>query len=150
MLRGLGYWFFYGGDTEGPWLAGLSTPYQTSGLLLMVELRHPDLRDQPRIPAIGRVDGVLEADIGARARLQPVKAGEFVDVEQQRVVEHQASRILVRDIALILDVGPRDDLPDRLDDMRRVLRVLHEGIAIFDAGDSRATEALSYCSLISS
>ncbi len=41
VLRGLGYWFFYGGDSEGPWLAGLSSPYQTSGLLLFVSFAIP-------------------------------------------------------------------------------------------------------------
>lgn len=41
VLRGLGYWFFYGGDTEGPWLGRLSTPYQTSGLLLVVSFALP-------------------------------------------------------------------------------------------------------------
>jgi arabinofuranan 3-O-arabinosyltransferase len=41
VLRGLGYWFFYGGDTEGPWLAGLSSPYQTSGVLLVVSFAIP-------------------------------------------------------------------------------------------------------------
>lgn len=43
VLRGLGYWFFYGGDTEGPWLGGLSSPYQTSGLLLLVTFSIPIL-----------------------------------------------------------------------------------------------------------
>jgi hypothetical protein len=41
LLRGLGYWFFYGGDTEGPWLRDLTTPYLTSGLLLMVSFAVP-------------------------------------------------------------------------------------------------------------
>lgn len=43
VLRGLGYWFFYGGDTEGPWLAGLSSPYQTAGVLLVVSFAVPIL-----------------------------------------------------------------------------------------------------------
>lgn len=41
VLRGLGYWTFYGADTEGPWLTNLSTPYQTSGLLLLVTFAVP-------------------------------------------------------------------------------------------------------------
>ena len=48
MLRGLGYWFFYGGDTEGPWLGGLSSPYQTSGVLLVVTFV---IRSSPWPPA---------------------------------------------------------------------------------------------------
>ncbi|HEV8114913.1 MAG TPA: alpha-(1-_3)-arabinofuranosyltransferase family protein, partial [Acidimicrobiales bacterium] len=41
VLRGLGYWFFYGRDTEGPWLAGLSTPYLTSARLLAITFAIP-------------------------------------------------------------------------------------------------------------
>ena len=33
MLRGLGYWFFYGGDKVGPWIEP-SVPYTQSLLLL--------------------------------------------------------------------------------------------------------------------
>lgn len=41
VLRGLGYWTFYGTDTEGQWLTGLATPYQTSGLLLVITFMVP-------------------------------------------------------------------------------------------------------------
>jgi len=41
VLRGLGYWTFYGADTEGQWLTNLSTPYQTSGLLLLATFAVP-------------------------------------------------------------------------------------------------------------
>ena len=41
VLRGLGYWFFYGDDTEGLWLRGLATPYLRSGVLLVVTFAIP-------------------------------------------------------------------------------------------------------------
>lgn len=35
VIRGLGYWFFYGADTTGPWLVGISTAYMTNiGLIV--------------------------------------------------------------------------------------------------------------------
>ncbi|MEO7572191.1 MAG: alpha-(1-_3)-arabinofuranosyltransferase family protein, partial [Acidimicrobiales bacterium] len=42
VLRGLGYWFFYGDDPVGPWV-GPSRPYQTSVLLLIVTFAIPTL-----------------------------------------------------------------------------------------------------------
>ncbi|MEQ1787052.1 MAG: alpha-(1-_3)-arabinofuranosyltransferase family protein, partial [Acidimicrobiales bacterium] len=41
VLRGLGYWTFYGEDPQGPWLAGLSSPYQTSAVLLLITFGLP-------------------------------------------------------------------------------------------------------------
>jgi hypothetical protein len=41
VLRGLGYWFFYGGDAEGPWLDGLMQPYLASGVLLVITFAVP-------------------------------------------------------------------------------------------------------------
>lgn len=42
VLRGLGYWFFYGDDPIGPWI-GPSRPYQTSLWLLSVTFAVPVL-----------------------------------------------------------------------------------------------------------
>ncbi|MFZ6002454.1 MAG: alpha-(1-_3)-arabinofuranosyltransferase domain-containing protein [Actinomycetota bacterium] len=42
VLRGLGYWFFYGDDAIGPWV-GPSKPFQTSPLLLLVTFSIPVL-----------------------------------------------------------------------------------------------------------
>ena len=42
VLRGLGYWFFYGDDPIGPWV-GPSRPYQTSLWLLAVTFAVPVL-----------------------------------------------------------------------------------------------------------
>ena len=42
ILRGLGYWFFYGDDAVGPWV-GFSRPYQSSVLLLAVTFSIPVL-----------------------------------------------------------------------------------------------------------
>ncbi|MEX2292565.1 MAG: alpha-(1-_3)-arabinofuranosyltransferase family protein [Acidimicrobiales bacterium] len=42
VLRGLGYWFFYGDDALGPWI-GPSKPYQTSLWLLAVTFAVPVL-----------------------------------------------------------------------------------------------------------
>lgn len=41
VLRGLGHWFFYGGDPGQPWLDGLSTPYMRSAVLLVVSFGVP-------------------------------------------------------------------------------------------------------------
>ncbi|HEX4978781.1 MAG TPA: alpha-(1-_3)-arabinofuranosyltransferase family protein [Acidimicrobiales bacterium] len=35
VLRGLGYWFFYGRDRLGPWLGGLAPPYLTPALVVV-------------------------------------------------------------------------------------------------------------------
>lgn len=43
VLRGLGYWTFYGVDPGGPWLEGLADRYQTSVPLLVVSLAVPAL-----------------------------------------------------------------------------------------------------------
>ncbi|HJR26545.1 MAG TPA: alpha-(1-_3)-arabinofuranosyltransferase family protein, partial [Acidimicrobiales bacterium] len=43
VLRGLGYWFFYGGDAHRPWLDGLATPYMTSPALLVASFAVPVL-----------------------------------------------------------------------------------------------------------
>lgn len=41
IVRGLGYWFFYGGDSEGAWLRGLAPPYMQSGALIVVSFTVP-------------------------------------------------------------------------------------------------------------
>ena len=43
LMRGLGYWFFYGGDTQAPWLAGLAPPYLGSRLLMVATFTLPVL-----------------------------------------------------------------------------------------------------------
>lgn len=35
LLRGLGYWFFYGGDVYAPWLEGFAEPFMRTGLALI-------------------------------------------------------------------------------------------------------------------
>jgi arabinofuranan 3-O-arabinosyltransferase len=41
VLRGLGYWFFYGRDAHQAWLPGLATSYMTSPALLMASFAVP-------------------------------------------------------------------------------------------------------------
>ena len=41
IVRGLGYWFFYGRDPGRPWLDGIAPPYQTSRLLIAVTFALP-------------------------------------------------------------------------------------------------------------
>jgi len=41
VLRGLGYWFFYGADNQGPWLDGIAPPFTQSLLLLAVSFAAP-------------------------------------------------------------------------------------------------------------
>lgn len=41
VFRGLGHWFFYGGEPGHPWLDGLSTPYLQSAVLLVVSFAVP-------------------------------------------------------------------------------------------------------------
>ena len=41
ILRGLGYWFFYGADAEGAWLRGLAPPYMESGALIAASFAVP-------------------------------------------------------------------------------------------------------------
>ncbi|HUP76303.1 MAG TPA: alpha-(1-_3)-arabinofuranosyltransferase family protein [Acidimicrobiales bacterium] len=41
IVRGLGYWFFYGRDPARPWLDGIAPPYQTSRLLIGVTFALP-------------------------------------------------------------------------------------------------------------
>ncbi|WP_436795905.1 alpha-(1-_3)-arabinofuranosyltransferase domain-containing protein [Actinospongicola halichondriae] len=41
VIRGLGYWFFYGADSEGSWLRGLAPSYMESGVLLTFSFAVP-------------------------------------------------------------------------------------------------------------
>jgi arabinofuranan 3-O-arabinosyltransferase len=41
IVRGLGYWFFYGRDPGRPWLDGIAPPYQASRLLITVTFALP-------------------------------------------------------------------------------------------------------------
>jgi arabinofuranan 3-O-arabinosyltransferase len=41
VLRGLGYWFFYGSDAEGQWLRDIAPPYLASGSLLVLTFAVP-------------------------------------------------------------------------------------------------------------
>src|SRR5690606_9325373 len=66
-----------------------------------------------------RLEGILHADVGARARLDPVVTGELRELEQVRVVEDEAFRILVGQAALSARFLVGDDLADRLDGVRR-------------------------------
>ncbi len=58
---------------------------------------------------------VLHANIRADAAFAAVIAGELVPFEKRRVLEDEALRILVGDLADQRLVGTRDDLRDRLD-----------------------------------
>src|SRR4029079_10668866 len=83
---------------------------------------------------------VAEAHIGAYPGLDPVVTGELVDIKEKRIVEHQAERVLVRDVLLVArGVRPRDDLGDRLEDMGDAPGRGDEGIAIFETGNRVAT-----------
>ena len=41
VFRGLGYWFFYGGDNQGPWLDGVAPQFTQSLALLAVSFAAP-------------------------------------------------------------------------------------------------------------
>jgi len=41
VFRGLGYWFFYGGDNQGPWLQGFAPPFTQSLALVAVSFGAP-------------------------------------------------------------------------------------------------------------
>ncbi|MDQ2651012.1 MAG: DUF3367 domain-containing protein [Actinomycetota bacterium] len=41
LIRGLGYWFFYGGDAHRPWLDGLAPPYMTSPAVIICTFAVP-------------------------------------------------------------------------------------------------------------
>ena len=41
VLRGLGYWFFYGGDHQGPWLSGLAPAFTQNLLLIALSFGAP-------------------------------------------------------------------------------------------------------------
>lgn len=41
VVRGLGYWVFYGDDSEGLWLRGLATPYLQSSALIALSFAVP-------------------------------------------------------------------------------------------------------------
>lgn len=41
VLRGLGYWFFYGADSEGLWLRGLAPPYMERPALIALSFAVP-------------------------------------------------------------------------------------------------------------
>ena len=58
-------------------------------------------KDDAAEEAGGGLEGVLHADVEAGAGLEPVVAREPVGIEQQSVVEDQASGVLVRQLALI-------------------------------------------------
>ena len=49
--------------------------------------------------AVVELRGVLDADVGAAAAFDAVPAGELVDLEQVGVVEHQALRVFVGQLA---------------------------------------------------
>ena len=61
---------------------------------------------------------VADAVVDARAALDPVEAGELVAAEEDRIVEHQALRVVVRQFAGIRLVRTGDDLHHRLDHVR--------------------------------
>ena len=84
--------------------------------------------EDARIPAVVRLEGILQADVGARARLDAVVARELVPIEQVGVVEHEALGVLVGQVVLPDAVLPRDDLADGLDDVRAIARVGDPGI----------------------
>ncbi len=75
---------------------------------------------EQRIDGAGLIElrGILDAGIEARAALDAVPAREFVDVEQIAVVEDQALRVLVRQLADVGFVRPDDKLGDRFDRLR--------------------------------
>ena len=76
---------------------------------------------------------VDEADIGARAALLPVVAGELVPLEEVRVVEDEALRILVRQLAGMLLVRPRDELRLRSERVNGRAERRQERPFVFDA-----------------
>src|SRR6185295_9330219 len=87
------------------------------------------------IATVVGLEGILQADVGARAGLDAVVAGELRHLEQIGVIEDEALGILVRQPVLLDRSLASDDLADRLDDMRATARVGHPWI-----GDGHAAE----------
>src|SRR5712691_4354085 len=65
------------------------------------------------VAAAIELGGVLEADIRPAAAFRPVPTGELVDLEQVRIVEDEALRVLVGEQADGPLVGAEDELGDR-------------------------------------
>src|SRR5262249_472720 len=86
--------------------------------------------------AIGRRHRVLDAEIRARAGLDPIVPREFVEVEQQSVVENQALSVLVRGFGIVRDIRPGNDLGDGLYYMRGTVGVSDKGIAVIETGSN--------------
>ena len=99
-------------------------------------------RKDARIAAVVGLEGVLQADVGARAGLDAVVAGELVPLEQVGVVEHEALGILVGQVVLPHAVLAGDDLADGLDDVRAVAGVGDPRIGDGDAGKRHAAREL--------
>ena len=86
------------------------------------------------MPPLIELCGVLHADIGAAAAFHAIPAGEFVDLEQIRIVENQALRVFVGKRADAGFIGPQDELRDRLDRLRAPGLHADERVAVFQAG----------------
>ena len=84
------------------------------------------------IGAVCKLRRVARSDIGASTGLDAVVTGEFVDVEQDGVVENKALRVFVGNLRLIdADrIWPADDLSNRLEDVGDTAGCGDERIAI--------------------
>src|SRR6185503_18986506 len=76
---------------------------------------------------------VLNASVQSCAALDAVPAGELVDAEQVAVVEHQALRVLVRQLADAHLIRPDNKLGDWFDRLRAPGMHADERVAIFEA-----------------
>ncbi len=85
------------------------------------------------VAAAVELGGVLDAHVGAAAAFGSVPARELVHLEQVRVVEDQALRVFVGELADAGLVRAQDELGDRLERLRSPALHADEGIAIFEA-----------------
>src|ERR1700736_1407795 len=87
---------------------------------------------------------IVQAGVEAGATLDPVPARELIAAEEVRIVEHQALRVLVRQLPRHHLVRSHDHLRYRLEDMRRGTQRRHHRPFPFDADGRHAAE----CALI--
>jgi len=70
------------------------------------------------VAAAIELGGVLDAHVRPAAALHAVPAGELVDLEQIRIIEDQALRVLIGERTDAGLIGTQDELGDRLDGLR--------------------------------
>src|SRR5690606_33214744 len=90
-------------------------------------------------PAVVCLIGILQANVRSRPSLNAVVPSHLVQLEEVRVIEDDAARILVGQMTLRATAVACDDLSERLDDMCSGGRMRHERIGVEDTGGGYAS-----------